>query len=123
MHFTYNTLLKALIGMRVKSVNAINPSVNTTKKELQERIDYKVNETSRLEKLAKINDYEAMKQFIVLKNYANNKYRILTLQKMKKLLIVISKDIKASLLIYILLLVKYLLNCFIEILMNFLKQI
>lgn len=109
--------------MRVKSVNAINPSVNTTKKELQERIDYKVNETSRLEKLAKINDYEAMKQFIVLKNYANNKYRILTLQKMKKLLIVISKDIKASLLIYILLLVKYLLNCFIEILMNFLKQI
>lgn len=67
--------------MRVKSVNAINPSVNTTKKELQERIDYKVNEASRLEKLAKINDYEAMKQFIVLKNYANNKYRILTLQK------------------------------------------
>lgn len=76
--------------MRVKSVNAINPSVNTTKKELQERIDYMVNEASRLKKLAKINKYEAMKQFIVLKNFANKEYRILTLQKMKKLLIVIS---------------------------------
>lgn len=62
-------------------MDAINPSVDTTKRELQERIDYMVNEASRLQKLAKINEYEAMKQFMVLKNFANDEYRILTLHK------------------------------------------
>lgn len=67
--------------MKVSSMEAINPSVNTTKEELQKRIDYMVNEASRLEELAKTDKYGAMKQFIVLKKFANNDYHILTLQK------------------------------------------
>lgn len=62
-------------------MDAIIPSVATTKRELQERIDYMVNEAFRLETLAKVNEREAMKQFIVLRNFANNEYHILTLQK------------------------------------------
>lgn len=62
-------------------METIVPSVNTTKGELQERVDYMVNKASQLEKLAETDEHEAMRQFIILKNFANKEYHVLTLQK------------------------------------------
>ena len=59
----------------------IIPSDNTTKEELQERIDYMVNEASRLEKLARTDEGKAMNGFRVLKNFANKECHVLNLQK------------------------------------------
>lgn len=62
-------------------METIVPSVNTTKEELQKRVDYMVNKAFQLEKLAETDKHEAMKQFITLKNFANKEYHVLTLQK------------------------------------------
>ncbi|MEK1368895.1 hypothetical protein [Lactobacillus amylovorus] len=62
-------------------METIVPSVNTTKEELQERVDYMVNKASQLEQLAETDEHEAMRQFIILKNFANKEYHVLTLQK------------------------------------------
>lgn len=48
-------------------METIIPSDNTTKEELQDRIDYMVNEASRLKKLAMTDKDEAMIRFRVLK--------------------------------------------------------
>ena len=65
-------------------MDEIVPSVNSTKEELQERIDYMVNEALRLEKLAQTDKRSAMKQFIILKNFADREYHILSLADCKK---------------------------------------
>lgn len=62
-------------------METIVPSVNTTKEELQERVDYMVNKASQLEQLAETDEHEAMRKFIILKNFANKEYHVLTLQK------------------------------------------
>lgn len=62
-------------------METIIPSDNTTKEELQERIDYMVNEASRLEKLAMTDKDEAMIRFRVLKSFANKECHVLNLQK------------------------------------------
>lgn len=62
-------------------METIIPSDNTTKEELQDRIDYMVNEASRLKKLAMTDKDEAMIRFRVLKNFANKECHVLNLQK------------------------------------------
>ena len=62
-------------------METIVPSVNTTKEELQERVDYMANKALQLEQLAKTDEHEAMRQFIILKKFANKEYHVLTLQK------------------------------------------
>ena len=65
-------------------METIVPSVDTTKEELQERVDYMVNTASHLEELAETDEHEAMKEFIALKNFAYEEYHVLTLQKNEK---------------------------------------
>lgn len=62
-------------------METIIPSDNTTKEELQERINYMVNEASRLEKLARTDEVKGMNGFRVLKNFANKECHVLNLQK------------------------------------------
>ena len=106
-------------------METIVPSVDTTKEELQERVDYMVNTASHLEELAETDEHEAMKEFIALKNFAYEEYHVLTLQKMKKQLIVmcIYPIIEDFLHIYILRLGKCPLDFFTGILMNSIRQI
>ena len=61
-------------------METIVTSVNTTKEELQERVDYMVNKASQLEQLAETDEHEAMRQFIILKNFANNASQIAALE-------------------------------------------
>lgn len=42
-------------------METIVPSVNTTKEELQERVDYMANKALQLEQLAKTDEHEAMR--------------------------------------------------------------
>ncbi len=65
-------------------MDTIVPSINTTKEELQRRIDYMVNEAARLEKLEETDSHEAMRRFIILKNFAYDEYHVLSLQKYEK---------------------------------------
>lgn len=105
-------------------METIVPSVNTTKEELQERVDYMVNKASQLEQLAETDEHEAMRQFIILKNFANKEYHVLTLQKNEAAVNsnVHLSNYRDSLLICILQLAKCLLDCCTGILMNSIRQ-
>ncbi|MEE5987561.1 hypothetical protein L1O48_02405 [Ligilactobacillus equi] len=59
----------------------IKPSVDTTKEELRDRIDYMMSEKTRIEELSKVNTKQAIADFRVLRRFANDEWHELTLAR------------------------------------------
>lgn len=57
----------------------IKPSINTTKEELQGRIDYMMSEKRRIEELSKINLKQAIADFRILRKFADGEWNELIL--------------------------------------------
>lgn len=59
----------------------IKPSFDTTKEELQSRIDYMMSEKTRIEELSKVDIKQAIAGFRALRRFADDEWHELTLAR------------------------------------------
>jgi hypothetical protein len=59
----------------------IKPSFDTTKEELQSRIDYMMSEKTRIEELSKVDIKQAIADFRALRRFADDEWHELTLAR------------------------------------------